>query len=70
MIGEYIVKIGNKLFDYTNVDDIPEKFDHLIKFVPIEPPEPHTQADHDILIHFLSSLMKYLRENKNNACSN
>ena len=26
MIGEYIVKIGNKLFDYTNVDDIPEKF--------------------------------------------
>ena len=31
MIGEYTVKIGNKLFDYTNVDDIPEKFDHLIK---------------------------------------
>ena len=52
MIGEYTVKIGNKLFDYTNVSDIPEKFDHLIKFVPIEPPEPHTQADHDYINTF------------------
>ena len=52
MIGEYTVKIGNKLFDYTNVNDIPEEFDHLIKFVPIEPPEPHTQADHDYINTF------------------
>ena len=34
MEGEYSVKIGNKVFDYTNANDIPEKFDHLIKFVP------------------------------------
>ena len=52
MIGEYIVKIGNKLFDYTNVNDIPEEFDHLIKFVPKAPPEPHTQADHDYINTF------------------
>ena len=52
MIGEYTVKIGNKLFDYTNVDDIPEEFDHLIKFVPKEPPEPHTQEDHDYINTF------------------
>ena len=37
MQGEYSVKIGNKVFDYTNANDIPEKFDHLIKFVPKEP---------------------------------
>ena len=49
MIGEYTVKIGNKLFDYTNANDIPKKFDHLIKFVPTEPPEPHTQEDHDYI---------------------
>ena len=52
MIGEYTVKIGNKLFDYTNVDDIPEKFDHLIKFVPTSPPEPQTQEDHDYINTF------------------
>jgi len=52
MIGEYTVKIGDKLFDYTNVIDIPKEFDHLIKFVPTEPPEPHTQADHDYINTF------------------
>ena len=52
MIGEYTVKIGDKLFDYTNVIDIPEEFDYLIKFVPTEPPEPHTQADHDYINTF------------------
>ena len=29
MIGEYTVKIGDKIFEYTNVDDIPKKFDDL-----------------------------------------
>ena len=52
MEGEFTVKIGKKLFEYTNANDIPEKFDHLIKFVPTEPPEPHTQEDHDYINTF------------------
>ena len=52
MEGEYSVKIGDKVFNYTNADDIPEKFDHLIKFVPKEPLEPHTQEDHDYINTF------------------
>ena len=56
MIGEYIVKIGNKLFDYTNVDDIPEKFDHLIKFLPTLPPEPHSQEEHDLIDSFIPKM--------------
>ena len=56
MIGEYTVKIGDKLFDYTNVIDIPKEFDHLIKFVPTEPPEPHTQADHDLMDSFMPKM--------------
>tara|TARA_B100000475_G_C14849650_1_gene252809 strand:- start:354 stop:560 length:207 start_codon:yes stop_codon:yes gene_type:complete len=52
MIGEYTVKINDELFEYTNANDIPKKFDHLIKFVPTEPPEPHTQEDHDYINTF------------------
>ena len=52
MIGEYTVKIGDELFEYTNANDIPKKFDHLIKFVQKEPPEPHTQEDHDYINTF------------------
>ena len=56
MIGEYTVKIGNKLFDYTNVDDIPEEFDHLIKFLPTLPPEPHTPEEHDLIDSFIPKM--------------
>jgi len=68
MIGEYTVKIGDKLFDYTNANDIPKKFDHLIKFVPKEPPEHTLRKITITLTLFLKSLKKYLRGNKNNAC--
>ena len=56
MIGEYTDKIGNKLFDYTNVDDIPEEFDHLIKFLPTLPPEPHTPEEHDLIDSFMPKM--------------
>jgi len=56
MIGEYTVKIGNKLFDYTNVDDIPKEFDHLIKFLPTLPPEPHTPEEHDLIDSFMPKM--------------
>tara|TARA_R110001592_G_scaffold319028_1_gene596298 strand:+ start:52 stop:258 length:207 start_codon:yes stop_codon:yes gene_type:complete len=54
MIGEYTVKIGDKLFDYTNANDIPEKFDHLIKFVPTSPPEPHSEEEHKLIDSFMN----------------
>ena len=56
MIGEYTVKIGNKLFDYTNVNDIPKEFDHLIKFLPTLPPEPHTPEEHDLIDSFVPKM--------------
>ena len=33
MQGEYVVKIGDKTFEYTDANDITEKFGYLIKFV-------------------------------------
>jgi len=65
MIGEYTVKIGKKLFNYTNVNDIPEEFDHLIKFLPTLPSEPHTEEEHREISTYnvkLQELMK--REQK------
>ena len=31
MIGEYTVKIGNKIFEYTNANDIPKKFKEVFE---------------------------------------
>ena len=47
------------------MDDIPEEFDHLIKFQPTFPNEPHTEEEHREIATYnikLQELMK--REQK------
>jgi hypothetical protein len=65
MIGEYTVKIGDKIFEYTNVDDIPKKFDHLIKFVPTSPESPHTEEDHKEMATYNDKLKELMKREKN-----
>ena len=44
MKGEFIIKIGEELITYIDYDDIPNTFDHVIKFLP---DVPHSEVDHD-----------------------
>ena len=69
MIGEFIVKINGELVTYTNYDDIPDTFDHVIKFNPDWPESPHTQEDHDYMETFIDKLQR-LMEIERNASSN
>ena len=32
---------------YDKYEDIPETFEHVIKFLPDVPPEPHTEEEHE-----------------------
>ena len=45
--GEYIVLIDGVEHRYTHWDDIPQEFDNMIKFLPVIPEGPHTEAQHD-----------------------
>jgi hypothetical protein len=47
MKHEFIILVKGKLKTYTNWEDIPEKFDNVIKFNPYMPPPPHTEKEHD-----------------------
>ena len=38
--------VNGKLNKYTRLEDIPEEFEHVIKFVFDIPPEPHTEEEH------------------------
>ena len=69
MKGEFIIKTGEELITYTDYDDIPNTFDHVIKFNPDWPPSPHTQEDHDIMEVFNDKL-QVLMEIERNASSN
>ena len=65
MIGEYIIKIGDKLFEYTNTNDIPEKFDNLIKFMPTSPESPHTEEEHKEMATYNYKLKELMKREKN-----
>ena len=65
MEGEYIVKKGKKLFEYTNINDIPEKFDNLIKFMPTSPESPHTEEDHKEMATYNDKLKELMKREKN-----
>ena len=41
MAHKFTIKIGKDLHEYSNFEDIPDKIDHVISFLPEIPPEPH-----------------------------
>ena len=47
-MAEFVFRKGTELITYTRWEDVPENldFDHIIKFVPDIPPEPHTEEEH------------------------
>jgi len=53
-MAEFVFKIDGELVTVTNWEDVPEKFDHVIKFIP-DVPEPegddgnHTEEQHEQL---------------------
>jgi len=44
---EFVFRIDGKLVTVHNWEDVPEQFDHVIKFVPAVPEPPHTEEQHE-----------------------
>ena len=45
-IKEIKIRDGDEFFSYTKLEDVPQSFDHLIKWDITIPPEPHTPEQH------------------------
>ena len=73
MKGEFIIKTGDELITYTDYDDIPNTFDHVIKFLPEysegDPETGHTEEEHALMETFNDKL-QVLMEIERNASSN
>ena len=65
MKGEYVIKINGELITYTDYDDIPDTFEHVIKFIPDWPESPHTQEAHDYMAVFNDKLQVLMEIEKN-----
>ena len=63
-MAEFVFKLeNNELITFDNWEDIPEDFEfvHLIKFLPDQPSQPHSDHDHaeaDMWNDRLQELMK------------
>ncbi len=47
MAHEFKIIRNRKLETYYEYEHIPNEFEHLIKFAPEIPPEPHTEEQHE-----------------------
>ena len=63
--GDNTIRQGTELVEYHRISDIPDKFDHLIKFMPKYPDPPHDINDHAHMENFTEYLsMLQAREQK------
>ena len=65
MKGQFKVLIGGNLKIFHDANDIPEKFDNLIEFLPEYPPGPHTEKQHEEMESFMEIFRELMeRETK------
>lgn len=60
MAHEFIILRNGVLETYTDYDEIPDDFDHVIKFLPEIPPEPHTEEQHEEIDKWPGRLQKLM----------
>ena len=66
---EFTIKDSGKLHTYNRWEDIPAEFDHIIKFVPEVPPEPHTEEQHKEIDSWNTRLKELMQRERSYASS-
>lgn len=68
MKGEFVVLRNGILETYTEYEDIPNDFQHVIKFIPETIPGPHSEEEHEEMETWNAKLQRLMEiERKNNA---
>tara|TARA_X000000950_G_scaffold160025_1_gene195920 strand:+ start:252 stop:455 length:204 start_codon:yes stop_codon:yes gene_type:complete len=57
---KFVVMKDFKLHTYTQYEDIPTDFDHVIEFNPSIPPDPHTAEQHEEIEKWPTRLQKLM----------
>ena len=61
MAHKFTIILDGKLIDYDKFEDIPEKFDNLIQFLPEIPPGPHTDEQHEEIDQWMNRLAELMK---------
>lgn len=60
MAHRFVIMKDGELFTYTDIDQIPQDFDHVIEFLPEIPPEPHTNEQHEEIESWYGRFLKLM----------
>jgi hypothetical protein len=66
---EFVFLVDGEMVTVHSWDDVPERFERVIKFVPVIPPDPHTEEQHEE-IGLWNARLQQLMEIERNASSN
>jgi hypothetical protein len=65
MANKFTILLDGKLIDYENFEDIPDKFDNLIQFLPDIPPGPHTDEQHEEIDRWMERFAELMKRETN-----
>jgi hypothetical protein len=65
MSHEFVVLLNGKLKTYTKYEDIPERFDNVIRFIPKIPEPPHTHEQHEEIDSWNERLQELMKRETN-----
>ena len=63
-MAEFQFIINGELVLYDKYEDIQEDFEHVIRFIPDVPPEPHTEEDHEEMALWNTRLQKLMEKER------
>jgi hypothetical protein len=69
MSHEFVILRNGVLDTYDKYEDIPDDFDHLIKFLPDLPEGPHTEEEHEEIHTWNDKLQALIEIERKNARS-
>ena len=65
LTGTFVVKRDGELIEVDRCGDLPDDFDHLIRFEPTIPEPPHSINDHEEMTKWTEYLQELVaKENK------
>tara|TARA_B100000085_G_scaffold92050_1_gene83235 strand:+ start:1753 stop:1962 length:210 start_codon:yes stop_codon:yes gene_type:complete len=67
---KFVIREGSELITYSNFEDIPNEFDHIISFEPKVPEPPHTEEQHKEIEQWQGRLQELIQRERRNASSN
>ena len=63
-MAEFQFIVNGELVTYDKYEDIPDEFDHVIKFLPDPIPEEHTEEDHAEMVLWNDRLQELMEKER------